>query len=77
MRLGHRWGTGRTMVAARTAQPLAVALVARAPIEACGTHTGQIYGSALQWSGELWAALALAGTGQLLFGMATGVEGPL
>ncbi|KQN88645.1 MFS transporter [Arthrobacter sp. Leaf69] len=76
-RLGHRWGTGNAMVAARLAQPLAIALVALAPLAAGGAHTGETYGSPLDWPGELWAAFALAGFGQLLFGMAMGVEGPL
>ncbi|WP_354247431.1 MFS transporter [Arthrobacter sp. UYEF20] len=76
-RLGHRWGTGNAMVAARLAQPFAIALVALAPLAAGGERTGEIYGSPLHWPGELWAAFALAGFGQLLFGMAMGVEGPL
>lgn len=76
-RLGHRWGTGRAMVAARLAQPFAIALVALAPLAAGGERTGEMYGSPLHWPGELWAAFALAGFGQLLFGMAMGVEGPL
>lgn len=76
-RLGRRWGTGSAMVAARLAQPFAIALVALAPVAAGGEHTGQIYNSLLQWPGELWAAFAFAGVGQLIFGMAMGVEGPL
>ena len=76
-RLGHRWGTGNAIVAARLAQPFAIALVAVAPLAAGGAHTGETYGSPLHWPGELWAAFALAGLGQLLFGMAMGVEGPL
>jgi MFS family permease len=76
-RLGHRWGTGRTMVIARVAQPVAIALVAFAPIVAGGTGAGESFGSPLQWTGEMWAAFALMGTGQLLFGAAMGVEGPL
>ncbi|WP_244208201.1 MFS transporter [Arthrobacter oryzae] len=76
-RLGHRWGTGTAMVAARLAQPFAVALVAVAPLAAGGQHAGDTYGAPLYWPGELWAAFALAGLGQLLFGMAMGVEGPL
>lgn len=76
-RLGHRWGTGNAMVAARLAQPFAIALVALAPLAAGGERTGEIHGSPLHWPAGLWAALALAGFGQLLFGMAMGVEGPL
>ena len=68
---------GNAIVAARLAQPLAIALVAVAPLAAGGEHTGETYGSPLDWPGELWAAFALAGFGQLLFGMAMGVEGPL
>lgn len=76
-RLGHRWGTGNAMVAARLAQPFAIALVALAPLAAGGAHAGETYGSPLHWPEELWAAFALAAFGQLLFGMAMGVEGPL
>ncbi|WP_224048736.1 MFS transporter [Arthrobacter sp. NicSoilB4] len=76
-RLGHRRGTGNAMVAARLAQPFAVALVALAPLAAGGGHAGEVHDSPLQWPGELWAAFALAGLGQLLFGLAMGVEGPL
>lgn len=76
-RAGHRWGTGRTMVMARIAQPVAIALVALAPVVAGGSHTGESYGSPGQWTGDLWAAFALVGTGQFLFGAAMGVEGPL
>jgi MFS family permease len=76
-RLGHRWGTGKAMVVARLAQPFAIALVALAPLAAGGERTGEIYESPLHWPEELWAAFALAGFGQLLFGMAMGVEGPL
>jgi hypothetical protein len=46
-----------------------IALVALAPLAAGGERTGEIYGSPLHWPGELWAAFALAGFGQLLFGM--------
>jgi len=76
-RLGRRWGTGNAMVASRLAQPFAIAVVALAPLAAGGERTGEIYGSPLHWPGELWAAFVLAGFGQLLFGMAMGVEGPL
>jgi MFS family permease len=76
-RLGHLWGTGMAMVAARVAQPFTIALVALAPLAAGGTQIGRSYEFPLQWPGELWAAFALAGTGQLLFGAAMGVEGPL
>ena len=64
-------------MAARLAQPFAIALVAVAPLAAGGEHTGEIYGSPLHWPDVLWAAFALASLGQLLFGMAMGVEGPL
>lgn len=75
--LGRRWGTGNAMIAARLAQPFAIALVALAPLAAGGDTTGETYSSPLDWPGELWAAFALAGFGQLLFGMAMGIEGPL
>jgi MFS family permease len=76
-RLGDRWGTGKAMVASRIAQPVAIALVALAPLAADRIHTGEISSSPAQWPGELWGAFILAGAGQLLFGMAMGVEGPL
>ncbi|MEC5182138.1 hypothetical protein RCH07_003514 [Arthrobacter sp. CG_A4] len=64
------------MVVARLAQPFAIALVALSPLAAGGERTGEIYGSPLHWPGHLWAAFALAASGQLLFGMSMGVEGP-
>jgi hypothetical protein len=76
-RLGRRWGTGNAIGVSRLAQPFAIAVVALAPLAAGGKRTGEIYGSPLHWPGELWAAFALAGSGQLLFGMTMGVEGPL
>lgn len=76
-RLGRRWGTGRSIVVSRLVEPLAVAMVALAPVVAGAAHTGEAYGSPLNWPGQLWAAFILAGFGQLLFGMAMGVEGPL
>ena len=71
-RLGQWCGTGRATVVARTAQPLAVALVALAPLAASGVHGGGGHSSPLDWPGELWAAFALAGFGQLLFGTGHG-----
>ncbi len=76
-RLGQRWGTGRAVVASRLVQPLAVALVALAPLAAGGLPTPGPYVPPAGWPGEMWAAILLAGAGQLLFGMAMGVEGPL
>jgi hypothetical protein len=75
-RLGRRWGTGRAIVVARLAEPLAVAVVALAPVVAGAAHTGGTYGSPLNWPGQLWTAFVLAGVGQPLFGMSMGVEGP-
>lgn len=72
--LGLRWGTGRTIIAARIIQPAAIALVALAPLAAGGRGQG---GPLPEWPVELWWSLALAGGGQLLFGMAMGLEGPL
>ncbi len=77
IRLGRRWGTGGAMVASRLAQPLAIALVAFAPMAAGTPHRGETYGSALEWPGGLWAGFMLAGAGQMLFGFLMGVEGPL
>lgn len=76
-RLGRRWGTGRAIVASRLAEPLAVAVVALAPLAAGAGHSGEAYGSPLHWPAELWTAFGLAGVGQLMFGLAMGVEGPL
>lgn len=71
--LGSRWGTGRTIIAARAVQPAAIALVALAPL-AAGAGQG---GPLPDWPAGTWCALALAGGGQLVFGMAMGLEGPL
>ncbi|MGP4032353.1 MFS transporter [Pseudarthrobacter sp. 1C304] len=76
-RLGRRWGTGRAIVASRLAEPLAVAVVALAPLAAGAGHSAEAYGSPLHWPLQLWTAFVLAGVGQMLFGMAMGVEGPL
>lgn len=76
-RLGRRWGTGRAIVASRLAEPLAVAVVALAPLAAGAGLSGEAYGSPLHWPLHLWTAFVLAGVGQLLFGFAMGVEGPL
>ncbi|WP_028281383.1 MFS transporter [Arthrobacter sp. H5] len=78
-RLGERWGTGRAVIAADLLQPIAVALIALAPLVAFlnGQVTGADYGSPADWSSALWAAFILAAGGQLLFGFALGSEGPL
>lgn len=76
-RAGSRWGTGPTMIAARLAQPAAVALVALAPLAAGPLGAGGTHASPAQWPAGLWGAFLLAGAGQLLFGMAMGIEGPL
>lgn len=76
-RLGDRWGTGRAIVASRLVEPLAVAVVALSPLVAGAAPAGGATTPPLDWPGELWAAFVLAGAGQLLFGLAMGVEGPL
>lgn len=79
LRIGQRWGTGRTMVAARLIQPAALALIACSPlvVAAYDPQTDQAYGSPADWPAPLWAAFAVAVGGQFLFWMAMGVEGPL
>lgn len=78
-RLGEHWGTGRAMVAARLIQPLAVALMALAPVAASvkGPLAGESSGSPAGWPAGLWAAFLLAALGQFLLGLAMGAESPL
>lgn len=59
-RAGSRWGTGPTMIAARLAQPAAVALVALAPLAAGPLGAGGTHASPAQWPAGLWGAFLLA-----------------
>ncbi|WP_049830794.1 MFS transporter [Arthrobacter sp. RIT-PI-e] len=79
IRAGERWGTGRTMIAARLIQPVALALIALAPLVAAthGPLTEQLYDSPTEWPAALWAGFAVAVTGQFVFWLSMGVEGPL
>lgn len=79
IRIGQRWGTGRTIVTARLIQPVALALIAFSPLVAAayGPLTDQAYGSPAAWPTPLWAAFAVAVGGQFLFWMSMGFEGPL
>jgi MFS family permease len=79
IRVGQRWGTGRTMISARLIQPVALTLIAFSPLIAVayGPLTDQAYGSPADWPASLWAAFAVAVAGQFLFWLSMGVEGPL
>ncbi|MBG6185488.1 MFS family permease [Arthrobacter sp. CAN_A214] len=81
IRIGARWGTGRTMIIARLIQPVALALIAFSPLVAVavadGPLTDQAYGSPADWPVALWAAFAVAAGGQFFFWLSMGVEGPL
>lgn len=81
IRIGERWGTGKTMVIARLLQPIALALIALSPMVAAAMADGgladQSYGLPSEWPAPLWAAFAVAAGGQFLFWLAMGVEGPL
>ncbi len=80
-RLGERFGSGRTIIAARLVEPLGVALMALAPLVlvafegdiASGVERGSVTG----WSAGAWSAIAVAFTGQLIIGVAMGAEGPV
>ncbi|XAS66802.1 MFS transporter [Micrococcaceae bacterium Sec5.7] len=83
-RLGERWGTGRTMVAARLVQPFSVVLMALAPVAATSPVAAALNGlteAAVNtpggWPAFLWAAFILAALGQFLFGFAMGADSPL
>jgi MFS family permease len=79
--LGDRFGTGRTIVAARLAEPFGVALMALAPAVLIALDgdipSGMDRGVVGDWPLGAWAALVVAFLGQLIIGVAMGVEGPL
>ncbi|QSB04464.1 MFS transporter [Natronoglycomyces albus] len=82
LRIGERWGTGRTISIARLVQPIGVAALAAAPLISMAMTdnaavTGEPYQSVLDWPPGLMLAAASAGFGQFLFGLAMGVESPL
>ncbi|MHA7294096.1 MFS transporter [Arthrobacter sp. HLT1-21] len=81
IRTGERWGTGKTIIAARLVQPVALALIALAPVVAAvmanGALDDRVYGSPTEWPAALWAAFAIAAGGQFLFWLSMGIEGPL
>jgi MFS family permease len=79
--LGDRFGTGRTIVAARLAEPFGVALMALAPAVLIAFDgdipSGMDRGVLADWPLGAWAALVVAFLGQLIIGVAMGAEGPL
>lgn len=79
--IGERWGTGRTMVIARFVQPAALALVALAPFAGAAVLGAPLvegtYESPADWPAAHWVAFAVIASGQFLFWMAMGIEGPL
>jgi MFS family permease len=79
--LGDRFGTGRTIVAARLAEPFGIALMALAPavlIALDGDIPSDMdRGVVADWPLGAWAALVVAFLGQLIIGLAMGAEGPL
>ena len=80
-RLGGRFGTGRTIVTARLAEPFGVALMALAPAVLIALDgnipSGVDRGGVADWPVGAWAALGVAFLGQLIIGAAMGAEGPL
>ena len=81
LRIGERWGTGKTVVIARLVQPAALALIAFSPLVAAAVASGPLNdraaGFPTDWPVALWAAFAVAAGGQFLFWLSMGVEGPL
>lgn len=81
IRIGQRWGTGRTMIVARLVQPVALAFIAFAPLVAVsvagGSLSDDLYDSPADWSAALWVAFALIAVGQFFFWVSMGIEGPL
>jgi MFS family permease len=79
--LDRQFGTGRTIVAERLAEPIGVALMALAPAVLIALDgnlaAGVDRGSVAEWPAGAWAALGLAFLGQLIIGTAMGAEGPL
>lgn len=81
IRIGAWWGTGKTMIIARLAQPVALAVIALSPLVAAAVASGQldnrVYDLPSDWPVALWAAFAVAAGGQFLFWLSMGIEGPL
>ncbi|MBC7725365.1 MAG: MFS transporter [Burkholderiaceae bacterium] len=79
--LDRRFGTGRVIIGARLVQPVAVALIALAPMFASSAGPASTTGLAITTGlviapGAAAAVIAVA-AGQFLFGFAMGAEGPL
>lgn len=81
IRIGERWGTGTTMVLSRLIQPVALGVIALAPVVGStlvnGTSDGHPGGFPTEWPAAVWASFAVATGGQFLFWLSMGVEGPL
>ena len=58
--VGLRWGAGRTVIACQASMPVAWAVIALAPAPTA--------------DGSAWVAVAVVGIGQLLYGLALGLE---
>ena len=80
-RLGERFGTGRTLVAAHLVEPVGVALMALAPLVLVALQgdiaSGASRGPATDWPAGTWVAFAVAFTGQFIIGTAMGASGPV
>ena len=80
-RLGDRFGTGRTIVAARLVEPVGVAIMALAPVVLVALDgdnaPGMDRGAVVDWPVGAWAALGVAFLAQSIIGYAMGAEGPL
>lgn len=81
VRIGARWGTGRTMVIARFIQPAALALVALAPLAGAAVLGAPplegTYASPADWPAAHWWAFGVIAAGLFVFWVAMGIEGPL
>ncbi len=79
--LDDRFGTGKTIIAARLAEPFGVALMALSPAVLIALDgdipSGVDRGVVADWPVGAWAALAVAFIGQFIIGVAMGAEGPL
>lgn len=81
IRIGERWGTGTAMLVARLVQPVALGVIALAPVVGSALANGALNdhagGLPTAWPVAVWAAFAVAAGGQFLFWLSMGVEGPL